>query len=244
MLLSATVLLGPGAQPAQACSCLASTDEESFARADAVFRGSVVGYQPPPAQPIMSSGDPAIWTFSVTEVLKGDVATTQPVVSAVSGATCGLELPHQGEFFVFASRRDLAGQPSAQYHAHLCGGTRSTAAGPLAVAALRTVPSTTAPPPTTEPPAATTVVVTEPPPVTTTFAPTVVTAPSTTTTPGRKLVAQAAAASESVTKDRSRAPAVGLAVAVGAGALLAVAGVRLRGRRRAAGRRPLPRRSG
>ena len=122
----------------------------------------------------MSSADPAIWTFAVSEVYKGDVAPTQPVVSAVSGATCGLELAHQGEFFVFVNRRDLMGQPTPdQYHANLCGGTRSTSAGPLAVAALQppTTVVTTPPPPTTDEPVttATTVapVVTEPAPTTT-----------------------------------------------------------------------------
>ena len=67
------------------------------------------------------------------------------------------------------------GQPTPdQYHANLCGGTRSTSAGPLAVAALQPPPTVTTapPPPTTEAPPVTTAttvspVVTEPAPTTT-----------------------------------------------------------------------------
>ena len=176
VLVGAVVwLAGPAAGPAHACSCFASSEEALFDTADAVFRGELVGYQAPPVQPVMSSTDPATWTFAVTEVYKGEVAPTQPVLSSVSGASCGLELPHAGEFYVFVSRRDLMGQPTPdQYQANLCGGTRSTSAGPLAVAALQppTTVTTPPPPPTTEAPPETTAttvapVVTEPAPTTT-----------------------------------------------------------------------------
>ena len=171
---AAILIVGPSARPARACSCIGMTDEQAFAAADAVFRGQVAGYESPPAQPVMSSADPAVWTFAVAEVYKGDVAPTQAVVSAVSGATCGLEIPHQGEFFVFADRRDGTGG----YSANLCGGTRSTTAGPLEVAAMQ-------PPPTTQAPARPTTVVPRPPPTTVavTAAPTVPTTTVTTVTP-------------------------------------------------------------
>lgn len=163
-VLAAVVLtFGPGAQPASACSCMAQSDAEHFAQADVVFRGTLIGYQPPPPSPVMFSGAPATWTFSVSEVYKGDAAPTQPVISAVDGATCGLEIPHQGEYVVFAGRA-----PEGHLHASLCGGTRSTAAGPLTVVAPAPA-ATPAPPVPTLPPTVppTTAAVPEPEPPTT-----------------------------------------------------------------------------
>jgi hypothetical protein len=118
---------GPAARPAHACSCAATTEAEAFARADVVFRGEVVGHDP---------GDPSstatpTWTFAVSEVYKGEVAATQEVVS--DSWSCGLEIPERGVFLVFA--RD-----DGPLRADLCGGTRSIAAGPLAVDVVATAP--------------------------------------------------------------------------------------------------------
>jgi hypothetical protein len=109
--------------PAGACSCAASTEADAFRGADAVFVGTVVDYTA--EEPMTASTGPAVWSFAVSDVYKGEVTATQPVVSAVSGATCGLEMPHQGEYLVFATAE------GSGLHAGLCGGTRSTAAGPL-----------------------------------------------------------------------------------------------------------------
>jgi hypothetical protein len=246
VLLGAAILLvGPSAAPAHACSCSAASDEQYFAGAEAVFRGQLVSYTPPPP-PVMSSADPAVWTFAVSEVYKGVVAPTQPVVSAVSGATCGLEIPHQGEFFVFASRRDIMGNPTpGQYHASLCGGTRSTSAGPLAVAALQppttTVATTTPPPPTTQARPATTV---------TTVASVVISEPAAPTTmvaaapapPGsleqQSLSGDPEAAMVPTSEDEAGGIPVGLVVVVAAVALFGLGGVGVyRRQRRPAGSR-------
>jgi len=50
-------------------------------------------------------------------VFKGSAAQRQGVVSADSGASCGLELSGDGPFVVFANRE------GAQYTASLCGGS-------------------------------------------------------------------------------------------------------------------------
>lgn len=188
---AAVLLVGPSAGPAQACSCMATTDQQSFDAADAVFRGNVVGYQPPPPKEIMSSGDPAVWTFAVTEVYKGDVAPSQAVISAVSSATCGIGLPHQGEFLVFVNRRTIYGEPTTDYHASLCGGTRSTSEGPLAVAGVGAVTTTVPAPPTTvaRPPTTVTAVTT----ATTTVAPP-------TTLPGTPVAVAVASAAVSAAR--------------------------------------------
>jgi hypothetical protein len=238
--LGAAVLLGgPAAGPAHACSCMAATDDAYFAGADAVFRGQFAGYRPPP-EPVTFSGAPAIWTFAVSEVYKGDVAPSQEIVSAFSGATCGLELPHQGEFFVFATRRGFDGQTDGRLHANLCGGTRSTAAGPLALDTGPAVATSTtvAQPPPTEPalrptvttPVASTVATSGPAPTTTVAA----TEPPTETTGFEEAAGTAVEGVPTAASDDGGGGAGALvAVTVAAGALvgLAAVGVLRRSRR-------------
>ena len=127
VLLVAGALLALMTAPALACSCVGFTEEEAFARAGAVFTGTVVDYQPPPMRPLSSSADPATWVFHVHEVHKGAVAEPrQAVTSAVSGASCGLEISkEQGTYKVFA---DGAGAAPGTLGATLCGGTYEVAA--------------------------------------------------------------------------------------------------------------------
>lgn len=120
------------AAPAAACSCVTSTDREAFRRADAVFVGAVTDYQAPTEA--RSSVAPAVWTFAVDQVLKGEVTRSQQIVSEVSGVSCGLEIAGRGEFLVFATVRTYEPSPApraGQYYAGLCGGTRAVEAGGL-----------------------------------------------------------------------------------------------------------------
>ncbi|MDK3255473.1 hypothetical protein [Blastococcus capsensis] len=118
------------AAPASACSCTGGTTAEFFARADAVFTGSLGSRsvdQPP--GPIGSSTDPALHVFGVDTVFKGTAHERQGVVSPESGASCGLELTGDGPFAVFATRDATLGETpftalaEGQYAAFLCGGT-------------------------------------------------------------------------------------------------------------------------
>ncbi len=118
------------ASPASACSCAGRSTAEFLDRADAVFIGRLVSREvvrPPGA--IGSSADPALHVFAVETVLKGTAHAEQGVVSAESGASCGLELSGDGPFVVFATRSaDLGGtEPTpledGRYAASLCGGT-------------------------------------------------------------------------------------------------------------------------
>jgi hypothetical protein len=136
-VLGLVVVVGPSAQPASACSCMATTDAEAFERATAVFVGQVVDYQPPATAASMSSLDDAVWTFRVSEVFKGEVTRVQQLVSAVSGASCGLEIDRQGEYLVFASD---SGDAAIRYRTGLCTGTRSTATGAPELAVAPTPP--------------------------------------------------------------------------------------------------------
>lgn len=141
LLAALFLVIGPAADPAFACDCSAPTDETAFEQSDAVFVGQFVSYEPPPTRAVMSSADPATWTFEVSEVYKGDVAAIQEVVSEVSGASCGLEIPREGEFLVFATNEGFEmAVGDGQYYAGLCGGTRSTSVGPLAVDAIPSPP--------------------------------------------------------------------------------------------------------
>ncbi|MEO6715283.1 MAG: hypothetical protein ABIM89_17930 [Mycobacteriales bacterium] len=117
------------AAPAGACSCTSgpSGDQQYVGWADAVFVAEFVSYSPPPQRATMSSMDPAVWTFAVSAVYKGEVAAQQDVVSASNGASCGLELPHAGRFLLFAS---TSGDPATTVdgpvlYSHLCAGNRA-----------------------------------------------------------------------------------------------------------------------
>ncbi|MEU8800306.1 hypothetical protein [Spirillospora sp. NPDC048819] len=105
-----------------ACSCAAMTDQEAYARADAVFTGRLVqrqvrsrGWGPWKTR---DSGDPATLVFEVSAVNKGKVSRRQDLVTASEGASCGLEADEGREYLVFA-RWD-----GGVLRAGLCGGTR------------------------------------------------------------------------------------------------------------------------
>ncbi|MGY1642171.1 hypothetical protein ACI782_13745 [Geodermatophilus sp. SYSU D00703] len=121
-LLVALVLLVTGwalAAPASACSCVGEPLAAQLQRADAVFTGRLVSRE---VSGRSSSGDPALHVFAVESVWKGDVAEAQGVVSAASGASCGLELSGDGPFLVLATRSGGEGPLVAD----LCGGTTRT----------------------------------------------------------------------------------------------------------------------
>ena len=124
-VLLAGLLLAAGltvAAPASACSCAGGTTAEYFERADAVFTGSLFSRDVDhPNWPMASSGDPALYVFTAHVVFKGEVHEAQGVVSADSGASCGLELSGKGPFVVFANRDPEL--PEGQYRAGLCDGS-------------------------------------------------------------------------------------------------------------------------
>ncbi|MGY1856442.1 hypothetical protein [Modestobacter sp. SYSU DS0290] len=105
--------------PASACSCTTADTAEQFDRADAVFTGTLVSREV--LRPGGSSGDPALHVFAVDTLHKGVASARQQVVSACSGASCGLELTGDGPFLIFAT--DPPDLPEGQLAADLCGGT-------------------------------------------------------------------------------------------------------------------------
>jgi hypothetical protein len=124
VLLAAVVgalsLVVVAAAPSFACSCAAMSTQQYVDGADVVATATLTGVEPPPKRPVMSSGDPATYTFSVDRAYKGDVDEEVAVVSAVSGASCGLEGMREGRrYVVFASQS----QGDDALWAGLCGGT-------------------------------------------------------------------------------------------------------------------------
>lgn len=117
-LTGAVALVVLPAAPSSACSCVQGTPQEYVDSADVVVLGTVTDRQGPPLRPVMSSGDPATYTVQVEQVFKGDVPPTAYVLSADSGASCGLEgVEEGGRYVVFADRS------GGELWASLCGGT-------------------------------------------------------------------------------------------------------------------------
>jgi hypothetical protein len=132
MLMLASLADVVTAPAAHACSCVGFTDEQAFDRADVVFVGQVAG-RSASAVP-WNSSDPAVWTFAVERVYKGSAAKRQGVVSAMSGASCGLEVERGKAFVVFARRNPQSqerGFDEPTLYANLCEGTRAAIERPV-----------------------------------------------------------------------------------------------------------------
>lgn len=142
--LAALSLVLVTAGPSFACSCANAGTQEYVDGATAVFTGTVTDTEPPPKRPVMSSGDPVTYTFDVDRWFKGGDADPVPVLSAVSGASCGLEGVRVGRrYVVFAaeSKRD-----GGDLWASLCGGTAPWSAVLEADVVAATGPGVESPP--------------------------------------------------------------------------------------------------
>lgn len=127
------------ARPAAACSCAVMSEAKKAAYADAIFVGTLIDRrigQPSGAATI--STQMAVWTFEVSRVYKGAVSRRQEIATAMSGASCGLELSGPGPFLVFARRPNDPVAKSwwgdrqldpGQYVSHLCLGSRALSDG-------------------------------------------------------------------------------------------------------------------
>ena len=115
------------ATPCAACSCAAPlTLTAAASQADAVFVGTLTGTREPLV--VTSSGALVAKRFEVSEVRRGEAAAVTEVLTAASGASCGLEVT-EGAAYVVVAKRTADG-----LRADLCGGTRAVsdvAAGDL-----------------------------------------------------------------------------------------------------------------
>lgn len=99
-------------RPAAACSCVAGISPQSaFAAAQAVFNGQVTAltlHTPPlfdPMYPFISKDFPfKEFSFTVTSVWKGPVATQTVVQTGVGGGDCGYNFATGQSYLVYADR--------------------------------------------------------------------------------------------------------------------------------------------
>lgn len=156
--LAALVLAILFAAPAWACSCIALTPAEHAERGDLVARVAVSGIDTSAVKGF--SGDPVRYTLTAHTVWKGPKQAEYLVTSAVSSATCGLELS-MGDDVVLFARADGDG-----WTATTCDGTapatptlvadveQALGAGQPAVATSPSAPATNQAPATSAPPTA------------------------------------------------------------------------------------------
>lgn len=125
-------------RPAAACSCLARTDGEQLAQADAAFVGTVLSRREPTTStsaPTVLSGS-IVYTFAVEEVVKGAVDTgSLEVRTGPNSAACGTTFDVGQRYLVLAHRT-----PEGDLHTGLCSGNRP--------ASERSTTTTVAPPTT------------------------------------------------------------------------------------------------
>lgn len=116
-LVTSLLVLNPDS--ASACSCLRSTPEEHFARANAVFSGKVIevdGKQNTQI-PLPDSFLNRQIKFEVSRVWKGNVEKQEVVLTSDSSASCGYSFEKGKEYLVYASEQD------GKLQTGLCSGT-------------------------------------------------------------------------------------------------------------------------
>ena len=111
-----------GADPAYACSCVRTDEQQRYEQATHVFKGTVIAAQGAAPTEGEATNEPVLYTFDVISTYKGRVTDPQKVSTPGNSAACGVELDGDGPFLVFASReREEAGSGLVM---NVCGGTR------------------------------------------------------------------------------------------------------------------------
>jgi hypothetical protein len=109
-------LLWLGAEPAFACSCVVRTVPEQVASADAVAEGRLAGREDSDPQQV-------VYTFTGTELFKGDVSPTFEVHTGAQSTACGLPGLVVGRRYLMLMDRD-----GGQLTASICGGSGAATA--------------------------------------------------------------------------------------------------------------------
>ncbi len=112
-----------GANPAYACSCIQSNEQENLERADVVFKGTMDDVEATNDQ----FGE-RVFVFTPSKTYKGKTSKPQYVSTAGNSAACGVDLTGGGPFLVFANKSDDA-DSKADLSTSLCSGTREIKAG-------------------------------------------------------------------------------------------------------------------
>jgi hypothetical protein len=103
-LVGSLALAAGAVDDACACSCVAPDADAYLERFDGAFIGRLVEKREVDRGGIWRTIDPAVYVFRVEAVAKGDLPQTLHVISAVSGASCGLEVPKDERIGLFLER--------------------------------------------------------------------------------------------------------------------------------------------
>lgn len=111
----AGIALVAGTRPALACSCAAPGSPASeVERHDAVFVGRAVEALDADGIEPRFQGSAVAYTFEVSAVYRGELATTQQVGTNGPGASCGYEFEVGRDYLVFAHTMQEAWRESAR----------------------------------------------------------------------------------------------------------------------------------
>ncbi len=112
VILASTFLVG--AKAAYGCSCMPPDAEALFSASDGVFVGTLIEAPSEPTGLVASSADPVPYVFEVEAAFKGEITSPVTVISAISGASCGLEMPEGASASLFVTER------GGEWHGSLC----------------------------------------------------------------------------------------------------------------------------
>jgi hypothetical protein len=106
ILLLLALMVGASPQRAYACSCMIPGPPlQEMANSAAVFSGRVV-HMEAPTGPMISSADPVLVVFDVSEVWKGPEEAQIRLTTARDSASCGYEFMMGEEYLVYAYTQD------------------------------------------------------------------------------------------------------------------------------------------
>ncbi|MET0695656.1 MAG: hypothetical protein ABWY56_17115 [Propionibacteriaceae bacterium] len=107
---------------AYACSCVYDPgDQRLIERAEVIFSGELVSNRTSALSSLREL------TFAVSRVYKGQALAEQVVVTADNSAACGLEIPGDGPYVIFArgAGGDVPGLAVDELQSGLCDGSRA-----------------------------------------------------------------------------------------------------------------------
>ena len=113
MAVAVLAIMITSPSPAYGCSCIEPDLEQLFSGHEGAFVGTLIE-RPPLDEGFVNSADLVPYVFEVEAAYKGEVTNPMTVMSAVSGASCGLEMPEGASASVFVWSE------GGEWHGGLC----------------------------------------------------------------------------------------------------------------------------
>jgi len=128
LVLSISVAsLVTGTGTAFGCSCMMPNAQDLFAGADGVFVGTLQHRPSDVNIGVTSSADPIELVFSVVDAYKGEIEDPMLIMTAISGASCGIEMAEGSSALLFVDLID------GEWHGNLCATMGAEAQAELGV---------------------------------------------------------------------------------------------------------------